>query len=109
MRISKRQLLSLIREQQELITEQQKFERMLLKEEGELGAMAKMAFEALKSLGDKLGPMLTQWLKSNPEMLDSVIKQFVEDEKVKKILMTAVDEYTAKDAEAETETATGDK
>ena len=94
MRITKRQLLNLIREQQEIITEQQKFDRLLLEEEGDMGAMLKMAFSALKSAGEKIIPMLVQWLKSNPEILEGLIQKFVEDEKTKGLLMSAVEKIS---------------
>jgi|LWDU01.1.fsa_nt_gi hypothetical protein len=80
MRISKRQLLSLIREQQELITEQQKFDRMLLEaEDKEGGKYLKMAFSAIKKSKDA-AKWVVQFLKANPEIGEAVMSMLASDE-----------------------------
>ena len=90
MKVTRRQLQRIIREEREILTERQKFENML-NEESEMGTMMKMAFQALKSAGEKVGPMLTQWLKSNPDILEDLIGKFIEDEKIKDVLLKQVE------------------
>lgn len=105
MQITERKLRKLIKEQQEVLLEKRKFNKMLLEagKGAEAGKMLKMAFSALKRAGKKAGPLLVQWLKSNPEMLEDVIGRLIADEKIKSVLVKAVKNLMTDENSSETE------
>ena len=63
---------------------------MLLKEDGELTGILKMAFDGMASAGEKVGPLLIQWLKANPDMLQDVVNAMAGDETIKELMVQVV-------------------
>ena len=66
MKITTRQLKRIIKEERSRLTEEKKFQAMLLKEED--SGMLQMAFQALKDQGPKVADKMKQWMKANPEI-----------------------------------------
>ena len=84
MKITKRQLKRIIKEERDLLSERRKFQHMLLTEKSKSGFLKK-AFAAVKEQGPE---MVTQWLKANPDMLEGVLDDMVKDPKIKDMLKT---------------------
>ena len=85
MKITKRKLLRIIKEEKELLEEQRKWQAMLLKEDS--GGIASALFSGIKELGSQAPEMMVQWLKANPDMLEGLLDDMVDDPKIKDIIM----------------------
>ena len=84
MKISTRQLKRIIKEERDLLVEKKKWQAMLLKEDS--GGIASALFSGIKELGSKAPEMMVQWLKANPDMLEAVLDDMIDDPKIKDII-----------------------
>jgi len=72
MRVTKKRLSRIIKEESSRLSEQRKFRRMLLKEASEGGDMMKMAFKAIEKSADA-AKWVAQFLKAHPEIGEAVM------------------------------------
>jgi hypothetical protein len=79
MKVTKRQLRRLIREESRIMVERRNFNMMLL-QEAEDGGMMKMAFAAIEKSADA-AKWIAQFLKANPEIGEAVMSVLAPDEK----------------------------
>ena len=84
MKITTRQLRRIIKEERSRLTEEKKFQVMLLKEED--GGMLQMAFQALKDQGPKIADKMKQWMKANPEIFQELLEEMMEDGQMKDVI-----------------------
>ena len=88
MKISKRKLQRIIKEERYRLNEEKKFQAMLLKEED--GGLLGMAFQALKDQGPKVADKMKQWMKANPEIFQELIDEMMEDGAMKDFIQGAL-------------------
>ena len=98
MKVTKRQLQRIIKEEKDLLYEQKKFEAMILNEED--SGLLKLAFGALKQQGPKVAEYVKQWLKANPAILEEFLEEMLEDGSIKDMLKSVVPKEDTAPAEA---------
>jgi len=88
MKISKRKLQRIIKEERNRLNEEKKFQAMILKEED--GGLLQMAFQALKDKGPEIADKMKQWMKANPEIFQELLDEMMEDGTMKDVIMSAI-------------------
>jgi len=103
MRISKRRLQRIIKEETQLLNEQQKWDRMIL-QEGKAGPLIKKAFDFIAKKGPEAAKWVFQFVKSKPEILQTLVDMLVKDEEtaamIKGLLPGGEEEAVAEPAAA---------
>lgn len=94
MRISKHRLQRIIKEETQLLNEQQKWDRMIL-EEGKAGPLIKKAFDFIAKKGPEAAKWLYQFVKSKPEILTQLVDMLVKDAETAKLIKTVLPDSAA--------------